>query len=100
MTPFKKQLQVETKDLYRHITDQIIEALSQSTDWVMPWHQKGLKLPQNALTQNPYSGVNILSLWLPIETGMLSSCFRKRIRANTNFLKFFYKTSQRSFLKT
>ena len=64
MTSFKKQPQVETKDLYQQITDQIIEALSQSTDWVMPWHQRGLKLPQNVLTQNPYSGVNIVSLWM------------------------------------
>lgn len=61
---FKKQTQVETKDLYQQITDQIIEALSQSTDWVMPWHQKGLRLPQNVLTQKSYSGVNILSLWM------------------------------------
>ncbi len=55
---------VEIKDLYQQITDQIIEALSQSTDWVMPWHQKGLRLPQNVLTQKSYSGVNILSLWM------------------------------------
>ena len=64
MTSFKKQPQIESKDIYQQITDQIIEALSQSTDWVMPWHQKRLRLPQNALTQNPYSGVNILSLWI------------------------------------
>ena len=64
MTSFQKKPQVETQDLYQKITNQIIEALSQSTDWVMPWHQKALRLPQNALTQNLYSGVNILSLWI------------------------------------
>lgn len=64
MTIFKKQPQGETKDLYQQITDQIIEALSQSTDWVMPWHQKELKFSRNVLTQNPYSGVNIVSLWM------------------------------------
>jgi antirestriction protein ArdC len=64
MTPFKNQTPVETKDLYQQVTDQIIEALSQSTNWIMPWHQKGLKLPQNVLTQNSYSGINILSLWI------------------------------------
>jgi|GEM_PF-4359161 antirestriction protein ArdC len=41
---------IETKDLYQHITDQIIEALSQTKDWIMPWHQKRLRLPQNVLT--------------------------------------------------
>jgi hypothetical protein len=53
MTTLKNHPQSETKDLYRHITDQITEALSQSTDWVMPWHQKGLRLLQNILTKIP-----------------------------------------------
>ena len=67
--------EIKTKDLYQQITDQIIEALSQSTNWVMPWHQKGLRLPQNVLTQKSYSGINILSLWIASYKNQYSSPF-------------------------
>jgi len=53
----------ETKDLHQQVTDQIIEALSQSASWIMPWHQKALTLPKNVTTKKPYRGINILSLW-------------------------------------
>ena len=71
MTTEKQAIKI--KDLYQDVTDQIIEALNQSTDWVMPWHQKGLELPQNVLTRKSYSGINILSLWVASWKGQYSS---------------------------
>ena len=54
---------VAPKDLYQQITDQIIAAMSQSTDWVMPWHNNSIGTPKNVATQKAYTGVNILALW-------------------------------------
>ena len=54
---------IETKDFYQQITDQIIAAMSQSTDWVMPWHGKTTGIPKNVATKKSYTGVNILALW-------------------------------------
>lgn len=53
----------ETKNLYQQITDQIIQALEQSSNWVMPWHGHKVGLPKNVATGKSYSGVNVLSLW-------------------------------------
>lgn len=53
----------ETKNLYQQITDQIIQALKQSSNWVMPWHGHKAGLPKNVATGKSYSGVNVLSLW-------------------------------------
>jgi len=60
----QKTQQLTPIDLYQQVTDQLIAALETSTDWVMPWHKAKLKIPQNALTKNPYKGINILSLWM------------------------------------
>ena len=53
-----------TQDLYQQITNQIIEALDQTTPWALPWHQKSLTLPRNVVSQKTYTGVNVLSLWI------------------------------------
>lgn len=54
----------ETKNLYQQITDQIIQALEQSSNWVMPWHGHKTGLPKNVVTGKAYSGINVLSLWV------------------------------------
>src|SRR5208337_365195 len=52
-------------DLHAQITETIISTIEENSgQWRMPWRQEGgLHLPQNALTENTYSGINILSLW-------------------------------------
>ncbi|MBJ7532951.1 DUF1738 domain-containing protein [Rhodomicrobium vannielii ATCC 17100] len=58
---------MKTADVFETITASIIEALERpSGDWIMPWRRKGtpLALPMNALSQRPYSGINIVALWV------------------------------------
>ena len=53
--------------LYQEITDKIIRELEQGrVPWVQPWAgaPAPLGLPKNAATGRPYSGINILILWL------------------------------------
>ena len=48
--------------LHQKVTSQIIEAMQNSTGFVMPWNtDQGL--PENAYTKKSYNGINILSLW-------------------------------------
>jgi antirestriction protein ArdC len=53
--------------LYQEITDKIIRELEQGrVPWVQPWAGAPvpLGLPKNATTGRPYSGINILILWM------------------------------------
>jgi antirestriction protein ArdC len=53
--------------LYQEITDKIIRELEQGrVPWVQPWAgaPAPLGLPRNAATARPYSGINILILWM------------------------------------
>jgi len=54
------------RDIYQEVTDRILNALEQGTaPWLKPWDSAGLDgLPLNASTGRPYSGINILLLWL------------------------------------
>ena len=54
-------------DIHATITNKIIAAIEAGVDeWQMPWHRPGTNftIPKNALTQQPYRGINILSLWI------------------------------------
>ena len=54
------------QDVYQRITDQIVAAIEAGSGPVeMPWHRSGVATtrPANALTGQPYQGINILSLW-------------------------------------
>lgn len=53
------------RDLYQNITDRIVSQLEAGTvPWVRPFSQrKGQSLPCNAITNRPYSGVNVLLLF-------------------------------------
>lgn len=54
-------------NVYGAITAKIVRGIQEAKGkFEMPWHTGGvpLLLPKNALTDNPYRGVNILSLWL------------------------------------
>ena len=54
-------------NIYETITNKIVSAIEKkSRDPIMPWQRGGARpvLPTNALTSQPYRGVNILSLWV------------------------------------
>ena len=58
-------------DLHQTITDKIVEAIERvsAEDFRLPWHRTGLgsMQPKNALTKNPYRGINVVSLWVAAE---------------------------------
>ena len=90
MTTLKNQAQGETKDFYRPHYRSDYRGTQSKHRLGYALASKRVKAASKYFNQNSYSGIPILSLWLPIETGMLSSCFRKRVRANTNVLKIFF----------
>lgn len=59
-------MKAEKSDIYREITDQIIEAIEAGAEkYQMPWHVNGADsvLPVNASTHRPYRGINVMMLW-------------------------------------
>jgi antirestriction protein ArdC len=57
----------DRSSLYQEITDKIIAELEHGhVPWVQPWAGAAapLGLPKNAATERPYSGINILILWM------------------------------------
>jgi antirestriction protein ArdC len=57
----------DRSSLYQEITDKIIAELEHGhVPWVQPWAGAAapLGLPKNAATARPYSGINILILWM------------------------------------
>ena len=58
------------RDVYAEITDKLIAAIEKDPGTPqMPWRRsKGpLWMPSNALTQKPYNGINVVSLWVAAE---------------------------------
>lgn len=54
------------RDLHAQITDQLIAAIEADPGQpTLPWHRPGssLALPVNALTNQAYQGINVISLW-------------------------------------
>jgi antirestriction protein ArdC len=59
----------DRNSLYQEITGKIIAELEQGrVPWVQPWGTIGapLAMPRNTATGRPYTGVNILILWLAV----------------------------------
>jgi antirestriction protein ArdC len=54
------------RDLYKTVTDRILSELeSGAAPWVKPWSATpGRNIPCNAVTNRPYSGVNVILFWL------------------------------------
>jgi len=79
----------ERSNLYEEVTRRIIAELEEGrVPWVQPWGRvggAGAGLPRNALTERPYSGINILILWgAVIERGYPSQgwlTFRQALQA-------------------
>jgi antirestriction protein ArdC len=54
------------RDLYSEVTSRILAELERgAAPWVKPWSATpGLNVPQNAVSNRPYSGCNVILLWL------------------------------------
>ena len=62
---------IERKDVYSRITDQIVSQLEQGVrPWIKPWnadHAAGRITRPLRHNGQPYSGINVLSLWMSAE---------------------------------
>ena len=63
---------MNTQEFYSEITEKMIHALETGTaPWTRPWKVTGDSIPVNALTGNPYRGVNALNLsWHALSSGL------------------------------
>jgi antirestriction protein ArdC len=64
------QSSANPKDIHSRITAQLIAAIEAGPgEPSLPWRRSGgpLFMPVNALTGNPYNGINIVSLWVAAE---------------------------------
>jgi antirestriction protein ArdC len=59
------------RDLYADVTARIVAELERgATPWVRPWSATaGQNVPQNAVTNRPYSGSNVVLLWMAQAAG-------------------------------
>jgi antirestriction protein ArdC len=61
---------VQKFDIHQQITDKIVAIIEAGADKAsLPWHRTGASsiIPKNAVTENTYNGINILSLWATAE---------------------------------
>lgn len=57
-------------DLYQTVTDRIIAKLEAgAAPWIQPYSRKAQGLPCNAVTNRPYSGINILLYYTSLASG-------------------------------
>jgi len=58
------------RDLYQTVTDRIVAQLEAGTlPWVKGWSTSGSMVPMNAVSERPYSGINVLLYWASQEMG-------------------------------
>ncbi|WP_407155189.1 ArdC family protein [Bradyrhizobium sp. STM 3557] len=58
------------RDLYIEVTNKIVAQLEAGTlPWVKGWSTSGSMMPMNAVTNRPYSGINVLLYWGSAERG-------------------------------
>lgn len=65
------------RDLYSEVTDRIVAELERGAlPWVKPWASTpGQNVPCNAVTNRPYSGCNVLLLWMAQARGWATPRF-------------------------
>ena len=65
------------RDLYTDVSTRIIAELERgAAPWVKPWSATpGQNVPQNAVTNRPYSGCNVVLLWLARNRGLATPRF-------------------------
>jgi len=65
------------RDIYAEVTSKIIAQLEAGiAPWVCPWQKSGagsISLPANLSTKKPYSGINVLLLWLAAQENGFST---------------------------
>ena len=77
------------RDLYAEVSARIIAELKQgAAPWIRPWSATaGHNVPQNAVTNRPYSGCNVVLLWLARKHGWVTPrflTFKQAIEAGGN----------------
>jgi antirestriction protein ArdC len=61
------------RDLYSDVTARILQSMEAGVmPWEKAWRSAGSKMPMNAATERPYSGVNVLLFWMSAESGYAS----------------------------
>jgi antirestriction protein ArdC len=80
------------RDLYAEVSQRIVSELEQgAAPWVKPWSATpGQNVPQNAVTNRPYSGCNVVLLWLARSRGWATPrflTFKQAIEAGGNVRK-------------
>jgi len=65
------------RDIYAEVTGRIVQELERgAAPWVRPWSPTaGQNVPQNAVTNRPYSGCNVILLWLARNRGWATPRF-------------------------
>jgi antirestriction protein ArdC len=65
------------RDLYAEVSARIVAELERgAAPWVKPWSATpGRNVPQNAITNRPYSGCNVILLWLARNRGWATPRF-------------------------
>ena len=65
------------RDLYAEVSTRIIAELERgAAPWVKPWSATpGQNVPQNAVSHRPYSGCNVVLLWLARDRGWATPRF-------------------------
>ena len=80
------------RDLYAEVSARIVAELERgAAPWIKPWSvTPGQNVPQNAVTNRPYSGCNVILLWLARNRGWLTPrflTFKQAIEAGGNVRK-------------
>jgi len=80
------------RNLYEEVSARIIKELEAgAAPWVRPWAATaGQNVPQNAVTNRPYSGCNVILLWLARDRGWPTPrflTFKQAIEAGGNVRK-------------
>jgi antirestriction protein ArdC len=80
------------RDLYAEVSARIVAELERgAAPWIKPWSATaGQNVPQNAVTNRPYSGCNVILLWLARYRGWATPrylTFRQAIETGGNVRK-------------
>lgn len=58
------------RDLYQSVTDRIVAQMETGTmPWQKAWSATGSAMPMNAVTERPYSGINVVLFWMAQDAG-------------------------------
>jgi antirestriction protein ArdC len=73
------------RDLYAEVSTRIVAELERgAAPWIKPWSATaGMNTPCNALTNRPYSGCNVLLLWMAQTAGYPPRLVRPRAVTGT-----------------